>query len=357
MIRNRLLLLAALLAPLAHAPAVSAQSGRLSVTIRDYDDQTCRAAVARSGADRTRPWWCIIGVARHPQGVAELTAPGARVVTDSDQAGGMLFTVVFPTGGDQARTLVLMARTGTGETAEERYLLTPGAYDPAHPERQTFTLTTTRPRVLGGGAGAQETAAPLLAQADASAPAGDLAQGAPASTQAAVAQPGAAAAPGTVAAAPAAPTEDLAGRHIRITEPREWSAMGTRGIITAPARRSVYVTGFADHPDGQVASVAVDGKPAALTRDGSLRVRFSGFVPVDSVSRDVQVVVYGQNGLPVIGHYQLNAVPSARAYDGSASNVFSSGFRGQRWAVVVGVSEYQDSSITPLRFADDDARA
>ncbi|HEX2202176.1 MAG TPA: tetratricopeptide repeat protein [Longimicrobium sp.] len=139
-------------------------------------------------------------------------------------------------------------------------------------------------------------------------------------------------------------------------EPREWAGYGTRGVTT-PARRSVRVMGYAQHPGG-VASVEIDGRPAAIAREATGNVRFVGFVAADSGSREVAVTVRGQSGLPVVRHFPLNGDPAARPFASREEPwTPSAGFRGKRWAVVVGVSAYQDSTIRPLRFADDDAQA
>jgi tetratricopeptide (TPR) repeat protein len=76
------------------------------------------------------------------------------------------------------------------------------------------------------------------------------------------------------------------------------------------------------------------------------------------MSREVVVMVRGRTGNPVIGRYQLNATPAAQSFT-SREEPWSAeaGFRGKRWAVVVGISAYQDTAIKALQYADDDARA
>ncbi|HEX2208582.1 MAG TPA: tetratricopeptide repeat protein, partial [Longimicrobium sp.] len=151
-------------------------------------------------------------------------------------------------------------------------------------------------------------------------------------------------------------TEDMTSQYIQILEPREWSGVGTRGI-TVPGRRSVRVSGNAYHPGG-VESVEVDGRKAAIRQESGGSYRFIGYVPADSATREVVVVVRGRTGNPIIGRYQLNATPAAQSYSSREEPWRpESGFRGKRWAVVVGISAYQDSSIKALQYADDDARA
>jgi tetratricopeptide (TPR) repeat protein len=160
-----------------------------------------------------------------------------------------------------------------------------------------------------------------------------------------------------VAVAAAAPvTEDPTSQFIQILEPREWSGVGTRGI-TVPGRRSVRVIGNAYHPGG-VTGVEVDGRPAAIRPESGGSYRFVGYVPADSAAREVVVTVRGRTGNPVIGRYQLNATPAAQTF-ASREEAWSpaTGFRGKRWALVVGISAYQDTALRALQFADDDARA
>lgn len=321
------LILAAAAAPPGAQPA-QAQTGRAQITILEYDGTACRQEAARTGRDRGEGWYCLRGVAQHPAGVAEVTVGSGAATLRPDSSGGMRFTGVTEMsegGGDVA----VVVRAANGELSEGLYRLTPTPPNPAYPNLQPFAITNLRPRLLGSGGEAQPAASPA---------AGD--------------PPGAEVAPALLLGV----TEDVAHQHIRILEPREWSEVGTRGI-TVPGRRSVRVTGYATHPGG-VSGVEIDGRAAAIRPEGGGSYRFVGFVPVDSAAREVVVLVRGHSGNPVIGRYQLNAIPASQSF-ASRDEAWSpaAGFRGRRWALVVGISAYADSTLRPLQYADDDARA
>jgi hypothetical protein len=120
---------------------------------------------------------------------------------------------------------------------------------------------------------------------------------------------------------------------------------------------SVRISGLAYHPT-EITSVLINGEPASTNVGEDGQVRFFGYVPVTAGMREVEVVVYS-GGPPMIRNYQVNATPSRLTYaePENAWDEAVGGFRGRRYAVVVGVSEYQDRSIRPLKFADRDARS
>ncbi|WP_420130470.1 tetratricopeptide repeat protein [Longimicrobium sp.] len=358
------LLLLASLGPLSAVQPARAQTGRAQITVLEYEGSACRAHAARSGRS-SKGWYCFRGVVRHPAGVAEVLVQGEPAALRTDETGATHFTAL-PAMRDEGGDIAVVVRASNGELSEGGYRLTPAAPNPAYPDLQQFSLTNLRPRLLGAGddryvppplpSGVAVSAPPTAAQAAA-------AQGRPPAAVAAA--PGTGAPAGVVAdsagaavvvAAAAAVIEDPASRYIQIQEPREWSGVGTRGI-TVPGRRSVRVIGYASHPEG-VESVLVDGRSAAIRQENGGSYRFVGYVPADSMSREVVVMVRGRTGNPVIGRYQLNATPAAQSF-ASREEPWSAeaGFRGKRWAVVVGISAYQDTAIKALQYADDDARA
>jgi Flp pilus assembly protein TadD len=345
-------LLAALPA-FATAGSASAQTGRAQITVLEYQGSICRQEAARAGKDRDRGWYCFRGLVRHPAGVAQVLVQGTPAALRADSGGAMLFTA-FPEMRDEGGDIAVVVRATNGEVSEGGYRLTPAAPNPAYPDLRQFSLTNLRPRLLGTGddsyvppppSGVALSAPPTAAQAAAAQAAGGQSAGVPAAP--------ADSAGAAVALAAAPPViEDPANQYIQIHEPREWSGVGVRGL-TVPGRRSVRVVGYADHPGG-VVSVLVDGREAALRPENGSH-RFVAYVPADSVAREVVVMVRGRSGNPVIGRYRLNALPAAAAY--ASREEAESGFRGRRWAVVVGISAYQDTAIKALQFADDDARA
>ncbi len=148
----------------------------------------------------------------------------------------------------------------------------------------------------------------------------------------------------------------LAQGGIAIDEPREWGASATPGAVQARARNSIRVSGVASVPGG-VRSVTLNGVRASLLPQPGGGMRFSGFVPVRDDTRSVEVAAFPAEGLPVRRSFPVTPTSASRAYERPEEAFGGARFKGQRWAVVVGVSKYQDSDVTPLRFADADARA
>jgi hypothetical protein len=157
-------------------------------------------------------------------------------------------------------------------------------------------------------------------------------------------------------AAPSAHAQPAQG-DLQIIEPREWQG-GTRGI-SVQQRQSIRVVGMVQHPGG-IRQVTLNGVRASLQTEPGGAVRFTGYVPVRQDTRTVDVVAQPATGLPIRRAYDVTPAPApgGRTY-AEPEQAFSGGqrFKGKRWAVVVGVSQYQDANITPLRFADADARA
>ena len=348
-----ILLLAALAAP----PLASAQTGRAQITILEHDGTACRQEAARSGRDRARGWYCLRGLVSHPAGVASVTVHGTEAALRADSAGAMRF-IGLADMSEQGGDIAVVVRAANGELSEGLYRLTPTAPNPAYPDLQPFALTNLRPRVLGPvGANVAPPAGRVAAAAPATPPGAS-----PTSALAgAVVTGGAAGAvavdsTGVLVAAAPAVTEDVTRQYVTIREPAEWSGVTARGI-TMPGRRSVRVVGYASHPGG-VQSVEIDGRTAAIRPDAGGSYRFIGFVPVDSVARDVEVLVRGRSGNPVIARYPLGSTPAAQSF-ATREEAWSpaSGFGGKRWAVVVGISAYADTALRALEYADDDARA
>jgi hypothetical protein len=149
---------------------------------------------------------------------------------------------------------------------------------------------------------------------------------------------------------------DSHGGWVSILEPSEWRGEGTRGIVVRQ-RRSLRVSGLAYQPSG-VTGILINGEPATVTPIKDGQVRFVGYVVPASDAREVEVVVYSA-APPLVRKYGVRVVAAAHTYEKPADawDEAGGGFLGQRFAVVVGVSEYNDSSIHALRYADDDARA
>jgi uncharacterized caspase-like protein len=143
---------------------------------------------------------------------------------------------------------------------------------------------------------------------------------------------------------------------ISIIEPAEWRGenVTTRGIVVR-RRNSIRVEGLAYHPAG-ITSVEIDGVEAYVVPAPNGQVRFRGIVDVGSGPRNVTMVAHSPAG-PVIEDYALSVDQVDRVYEDPRAAFDESGFDGERYAVIIGISEYADERITDLEYADDDARA
>ncbi|HUF13620.1 MAG TPA: caspase family protein [Longimicrobiales bacterium] len=144
-------------------------------------------------------------------------------------------------------------------------------------------------------------------------------------------------------------------RVIQITEPAEWRGVESRGIAVVE-RRSLRVSGTATYAPG-VDGVSINGDRAALLRQADGSVRFTGYVAVDSRTTEVEIAAFGTDGRTFVRTFPLDPRPAEQAYASEWDAFSDSTFPGKRWAVIIGVSDYADSRIRPLRYADRDARA
>jgi tetratricopeptide (TPR) repeat protein len=409
------LVLAAAAVPLL-GQAARAQQGR-SIEILEPTEQVCRSA--RTARERQQEALCVIGLARDPGGVAKVTVNGVVARTSADSASGGVRFVTFVPPVNGGATIEVTLEPKQGAPFVQRYALGGAAG-----AGTSYTITNLTPRVLGGAPAPAAVVAqappPAPASADPAAPAspGTGTAAAPAPTtpspavQTASAEPSAPAvsapagttgsvtapqtSPASLAAAPgvaapggqvaqqpvpgtpldpaAAATAALAAaapaatavavedsrNYVQILEPKEWSSVATRSITVAP-RSSIRVVGLAQHSAG-VARIDVNGVRAAFTPDAGGAERFVAYVPADAARRDVEVVVRGSSGPPVVKHYEMEMGPAPAAVAAApgappAADRMPGAFRGRRWAVVVGISQFADHNITGLRYADADARA
>ena len=138
---------------------------------------------------------------------------------------------------------------------------------------------------------------------------------------------------------------------IRIEEPRGWAGTGTRGIQVVP-RSSIEVRGTARDPLGAgIREVLVDGGQATLQHDPGGTTRFVAWVPIESQS-GITVEAFTADGRFATERYGVLV-----AGDPADASDWSTEFQGQRYAVVVGISDYQDPTIPDLEYADDDAQS
>lgn len=141
---------------------------------------------------------------------------------------------------------------------------------------------------------------------------------------------------------------------IQVEEPREWAGSGARGIKTR-VRNSIRVVGTARDVAG-VREVRINGKKAALQAAGSgtSLVRFTGYVPVDARTKQVEISGVTVDGRQAMRLYTVEPqmIEAALKADSSAAEM-----AGRRFAVVIGISNYADSTINDLKYADDDALA
>lgn len=152
-----------------------------------------------------------------------------------------------------------------------------------------------------------------------------------------------------------APATAQGSGTIEIVEPGAWQT-GARGIVVHDGQ-SVRVRGFVNHPDG-VTAVYVDDDQVSMEMMPDGRTRFLAFIPNPEGSHEVTVAGVSSGGERFARTYTLEG--PARASASTATEAYeraSSGFSGERFAVVIGVSEYSDEQIPDLMYADRDALA
>lgn len=138
---------------------------------------------------------------------------------------------------------------------------------------------------------------------------------------------------------------------IEILQPVEWASATPRSLAATP-RTSLRVEGIIRHPQG-VDAVLLNGKRASLQAVSSERTRFMGFVEVQAGSSEVSVEVKPVTG----GAFSRNFPLGVEAAERGLAVRERPGALGERWAVIVGISDYQDPEIPDLQFASADARA
>ncbi len=159
---------------------------------------------------------------------------------------------------------------------------------------------------------------------------------------------------------PAAPQPQPASRgpEIEIYSPTEWAGGGTRGFAAEP-KQSIRVEGLARYDEG-IQEVLANNKRMSLQRDpnNTGMVQFSGFVqpPPAGSSGEVELLVRGRDGSQTVRTYSTNTREVTATGPAQFENIAGAA-RRQRWAVIIGVSDYQDGTIGDLQYADDDAQA
>jgi hypothetical protein len=111
---------------------------------------------------------------------------------------------------------------------------------------------------------------------------------------------------------------------------------GLDTITTGEA--TIAIEGVVRDPSG-VQRVFVNGEAAVLSDSGK-GTFFTSTLPVTTRGDLVEVRAVGKNGNQQVHRFVVRRL-----------------FKGQQWAVVIGVSEYQDSDVPRLRYAHEDAIA
>lgn len=137
------------------------------------------------------------------------------------------------------------------------------------------------------------------------------------------------------------------GIVIRILEPT--GAEGERGIVMAAAGSRRIIGLVRDLNGTGVQAVRVNGQLASLTAPDEHGVRFVGFVPGHEGVVPVEVTAETADGRIDYRVFRVQLTDERTDDD--------DGPVPQRFAVVVGVSEYSDPLVPDLRYADRDARA
>lgn len=143
--------------------------------------------------------------------------------------------------------------------------------------------------------------------------------------------------------------------YIVVLDPAQWTGEGVRSVPQTVGQ-SLRIRGLAYHPSG-IASVHVNGHRAVLTPvDESGLNEFIIFLPVVAGTEEAFFVAAPREGPAIIVSHSLELLP-ADEFEQVTPGLERLDGLGRRWAVVVGISEYEDPAVPALRFAHRDAEA
>ena len=143
---------------------------------------------------------------------------------------------------------------------------------------------------------------------------------------------------------------------VHILAPAGWRAAPAQPVTVLPGE-AIRIEGLALHPAG-VRAIEIDGVRASFRSESSdsQTVRFVGYASPDSAYRETAITVHGLTGAPITRTFPLAVAPADRGLQASASSSARRP-RGDKWAVVIGISSYRDPDIPDLQYANADARA
>lgn len=143
---------------------------------------------------------------------------------------------------------------------------------------------------------------------------------------------------------------------LRIIEPAEWTASGDERGVKVVRRGSIFIRGIANHPEG-IKRIFLQGKEAYLSQNVDGSFNFTGFVEVSPGVQPVLLEVVTGNGERFEETFEYHGMLETTESPDQAWALATEGYRGKRWAVVVGISDYEDEEIDDLEFAHRDAQA
>lgn len=163
-------------------------------------------------------------------------------------------------------------------------------------------------------------------------------------------------------AAPPATSDRLV---LDIAEPVSWSRNAPAGTRDFEAARASFirVAGTAAHPQG-VKEVRLNKNVASIVPKPDGTTEFIGYVRVEQrmTSAVVEVVTNANEVIPTV--YKITPVepppPPPTPVANTAvwsSKTDAAKATGKRWAVIIGISQYEDPDIPSLKYADVDAKA
>lgn len=162
----------------------------------------------------------------------------------------------------------------------------------------------------------------------------------------------------TLAAVLLAASHLSAQGRIEIVEPTEWAGLGSRGLRIVPrVGDEIRVRGRVFHPSG-IRAVRLNGVEVPVVRDPQGEGwAFVGFVTIEGESTimPVEVAAFPRDGDPFSREFEAELLEMATE-EFTPAAAFGR-LPGKRWAVIIGISEYEHPGIRDLEYADDDAQA
>ena len=140
---------------------------------------------------------------------------------------------------------------------------------------------------------------------------------------------------------------------IYLLEPED--LVEARNLVVEYEGSEVHITGIADDESG-VSRIMVNGREAQLTPvEDEYMEKAEGLVKPLQFKADVLLTI-GKNNIEIVAvDIMGNEITENYTLNRGADMGAVTPVKGEQWAVVIGISTFQNSGVNPLNYTDDDA--